>query len=99
MIKDFKEFWTFVLNSCIPTMLFFGIIFGIIDATVSKQYDIAGILVIALSFLFSFIFLVFSKKIIELQKQVNKLKEYHKDIDLELNKTISELEKKYPTKE
>ena len=88
MIKNFKEFCTFALNSLLPTMLLFGIIFGIIDSTVSHQYDIAGILVIALSFMFSFIFIVFAVKINELRKEIQ-----------EINKTIKELEKKYPTEE
>ena len=88
MIKNFKEFCAFALNSWLPTMLLVGIIFGIVDSTVSKQYDIAGILVIALSFMFSFIFIVFAVKINELRKEIQ-----------ELNKTIKELEKKYPTEE
>lgn len=99
MIKNFKEFCTFALNSLLPTMMLFGIIFGIIDSTVSHQYDIAKILVIALSFMFSFIFIVFAVKINELRKEIQNLKESNKDIDLELNKTINELEKKYPTEE
>ena len=88
MIKNFKEFCTFALNSLLPTMTLFGIIFGIIDSTVSHQYDIAKILVIMLSFMFSFIFIVFAVKINELRKEIQ-----------ELNKTINELEKKYPTEE
>lgn len=88
MIKNFKEFCTFALNSWLPTMLLVGIIFGIVDSTVSHQYDIAGILVIALSFMFSFIFIVFAVKINELRKEIQ-----------EINKTIKELEKKYPTEE
>lgn len=95
MIKNFKEFWTFVLNSCLPTMALFGIIFGIIDSTVSHQYDIAGTLVIILSFLISFICLVFAVKINELQKEIKNLKESHKDIEHEHNKMINELDKKY----
>lgn len=88
MIKNFKEFCTFALNSWLPTMLLVGIIFGIVDSTVSHQYDIAGILVIALSFMFSFIFIVFAVKINELRKEIQ-----------EINKTIKEREKKYPTEE
>ena len=89
----------FALNSWLPTMLLVGIIFGIVNSTVSQQYDIAGILVIALSFMFSFIFIVFAVKINELQKEIQNLKRSHEDIDWELNKTINELEKKYPTEE
>lgn len=88
MIKNFKEFCTFALNSWLPTMLLIGMILGTIDATLSHQYDIAGILVIALSFIFSFICIVFGAKINELQKEIQ-----------EINKTIKELEKKYPTEE
>lgn len=88
MINNFKEFCTFALNSLLPTMMLFGIIFGIVDATISHQYDIAKILVIVLSFMFSFIFLVFAVKINKLQKEIQ-----------ELNKTIKELKKKYPTEE
>lgn len=98
MIKNFKEFCTFALNSWLPTMLLVGIIFGIVDSTVSHQYDIAGILVIALSFMFSFIFIVFAVKINELRKEIHKLKESNKDIDQEHDKMIREFEKKYLSK-
>ena len=82
MIKNFKEYCTIALNSWLPTMLLVCIIFGIVDSTVSHQYDTAGILVIALSIMFSFIFIVFAVKINELQKEIQ-----------EINKTINNIEK------
>lgn len=31
MINNFKEFWQYVLNSILPTMLISGMVIGIID--------------------------------------------------------------------
>lgn len=99
MIKDFKEFWQYVLNSILPTMLISGMVIGIIDCIEDKCYGIAGFLIFMLSFMFSFICIVFASKINRLRKQVHKLKESNTNIDWEFNKMIRELEKKYPTEE
>jgi thiamine transporter ThiT len=96
MIKNFKEFWQYVLQSILPAMIVSGMIIGIIDCVEDKCYDVAGFLIFMLSFMFSFICIVFASKINRLREQVHKLKESHKDIDWEFNKMIRELDKKYP---
>lgn len=99
MIKNFNEFWQYVLNSILPQLLVSGIIIGIIDCIEDKCYGIAGFLIFMLSFMFSFICIVFASKINRLQEQINNIKESRKDIDLEINKMIRELDKKYPEEE
>ena len=99
MINNFKEFWQYVLNSILPTMLVSGITIGIIDCVEDKCYEVAGFLIFMLSFIFSFICVVFASKINRLYEQVHKLKESHKDIDWEFNEMIRELDKKYPEEE
>lgn len=96
MIKNFNEFWQYVLNSILPTMLVSGMVMGIIDCIKDKCYDVSGFLIVMLSFMFSFICIVFASKIIKLQEQIHNLKGSNKDIDWENNKMIRELEKKYP---
>lgn len=97
MINNFKEFWQYVLNSILPTMLISGMVMGIIDCINDKCYDVAGFLIVMLSFMFSFICIVFASKINKLQEQLHNLKESNKDIDWEINKIIRELDKKYPS--
>jgi hypothetical protein len=50
-------------------------VIGIIDCVEEKRYDVAGFLIVILSFMFSFICVVFASKINRLRKQVHKLKE------------------------
>ena len=38
MIKNFKEFWEYVLKSILPTMVVSGAIIGIIDCVEDKCY-------------------------------------------------------------
>lgn len=97
MIKNFREFWQYVLNSILPTMPVSGMIMGIIDCIKDKCYDVAGFLIVMLSFMFSFICIVFVSKINKLQEHIHNLKESNKDIDWETNKMIRELDKKYPS--
>ena len=88
-----------VLNSILPTMLISGMVIGIIDCVEDKCYVIAGFLIFMLSFMFSFICVVFASKINRLREQFHSLKDSHKNIDLEVDKMIRELEKKYPGEE
>lgn len=99
MIKNFNEFWQYVLNSILPQLLVSGMIIGIIDCVEDKYYGVAGFLIFMLSMMFSFICVVFASKINRLQEQINNIKDSHKDIDLEFNKMIKELDKKYPAEE
>jgi hypothetical protein len=99
MIKNFNEFWQYVLNSILPAMLVSGMVIGIIDCVEDKCYGVAGFLIFMLSFMFSFICIVFASKINRLREQVYKLKDSHKNIDWEFNKMIRELEKQYPEEE
>jgi hypothetical protein len=99
MIKNFKEFWQYVLNSILPTMLISGMVIGIIDCVEDKCYVIAGFLIFMLSFMFSFICVVFASKINRLREQYHNLKDSHKNVVWEFNKMIRELEKKYPKEE
>ena len=96
MIKNFNEFWQYVLNSILPTMLVSGMVIGIIDCVEDKCYGVAGFLIFMLSFMFSFICVVFVSKINRLHEQIHNIKGSNKDIDWENNKMIRELEKKYP---
>lgn len=99
MIKNFKEFWQYVLNSILPTMLISGMVIGIIDCVEDKCYGVAGFLIFMLSFMLSFICIVFASKINSLREQFHNLKDSHKNIDLEFDKMIREFEKKYPWEE
>lgn len=42
MIKNFREFWQYALNSILPTMSVSGMIIGIIDCVEDKCYGVAG---------------------------------------------------------
>ena len=99
MIKNFREFWQYILNSILPAMPISGMVIGIIDCVEDKCYSVAGFLIFMLSLMFSFICVVFASKIDRLHKQVHKLKDSHINIDREFNKMIGELEKKYPSEE
>ena len=99
MINNFKEFWQYVLNSILPTMLISGMVIGIIDCVEDKCYGVAGFLIFMLSFILSFICVVFASKINRLREQFHNLKDSNKNIDWEFNKMIRELEKKYPEEE
>ena len=99
MIKDFKEFWQYVLNSILSTMLISGMVIGIIDCVEDKCYGVAGFLIFMLSFMFSFICVVFASKINRLREQLHNLKDSNRNIEWEFDKMIRELEKKYPEKE
>lgn len=102
MIRNFKEFWQYVLSSILPTMLVSGMVMGIIDYVEGKCYGVACFLIFMLSFMFSFICIVFASKINRLREQVYKLKDSHKNIDCvdcEFDKMIRELEKKYQKEE
>ena len=100
MIKNFKEFWQYVLNSILPTMLISGMVIGIIVCVEDKCYGVAGFLIFMLSFILSFICVLFASKINRLREQFHSLKDSHKNIVWEINKImIRELEKKYPGEE
>lgn len=75
MIKNFKEFWQYVLNSILPTMIVSGIVIGIIDCVEDKCYGVASFLIFILSFMFSFICIVFASKINRLCEHVHNLKD------------------------
>lgn len=92
MVKNFKEFWQYALNSIVPTMSVSGMIIGIIDCVEDKCYGVAGFLIFMLSFMFSFICIAFASKIDRLRKQVHELKDSHMNIDKEFSKMIKELE-------
>ena len=92
MVKNFKEFWQYALNSIVPTMSVSGMIIGIIDCVEDKCYGIAGFMIFMLAFMFNFICIVFASKINRLHKQIRELKDSHMNIDEEFNKMIKELD-------
>lgn len=92
MIKNFREFWQYALNSILPTMSVSGMIIGIIDCVEDKCYGVAGFMIFMLAFMFSFICIVFASKIDRLHKQIRELKDSHMNIDKEFNKMIRELD-------
>ena len=92
MVKNFKEFWQYALNSIVPTMSVSGMIIGIIDCVEDKCYSVAGFMIFMLAFMFSFICIVFASKINRLHKQIRELKDSHMNIDKEFNKMIKELD-------
>ena len=96
MIKNFREYWQYVLKSILPTILIYGMVIGIIDCVEDKCYGVAGFLIFMLTFMFSFSCVVFASKINRIIKQYHNLKESHTNIDLEFNKMIRELDEKQP---
>ena len=99
MIRNFKEFWQYVLSSILPTMLVSGMVMGIIDCIEDKCYGVARVWIGMITNMLRFICIGFASKINRLREQIYNLKDSHKNINWEFNKMIRELEKQYPEEE
>lgn len=94
-MEDFKKFWNTVLTSIMPTLLISGILMGIFSNYHDGDYIIAGILILMLCFLFSFLIILVTAKIKDLQRQINDLTRKSMDIDKEFCDMINEMDEKY----
>lgn len=94
-MEDFKKFWNIVLTSIMPTLLISGILMGIFSNYHDGTYVVAGILILMLCFLFSYIVILMMNKIKDLQRQINDLTRKSMDIDKEFCDMINEIDEKY----
>lgn len=97
-MEDFKKFWNTVLTSIIPTFLISGILMGIFSNYRNGEYIEAGILILILCFLFSYLIIAVTVKIKDLQRQIDDLTQKNMDIDKEFDSMFDEMDKKYGNK-
>jgi hypothetical protein len=97
-MEDFKKFWNIVLTSIMPTFLISGILMGIFSNYRNGEYIEAGILILILCFLFSYIIIAVTVKIKDLQRQIDDLTQKNMDIDKEFESMFNEMDKKYGNK-
>ena len=97
-MEDFKKFWNTILTSIIPTFLISGILMGIFSNYRNGEYIEAGILILILCFLFSYLIIAVTVKIKDLQRQIDDLTQKNMDIDKEFDSMLDEMDKKYGNK-
>lgn len=97
-MEDFKKFWNIVLTSIMPTFLISGILMGIFSNYRNGEYIEAGILILILCFLFSYLIIAVTVKIKDLQRQIDDLTQKNMDIDKEFESMFNEMDKKYGNK-
>lgn len=97
-MDDFKNFWNSILSSIMPTLIIGGMLMAIFSNYRNADYLSAGILILMLCFLFSYLTVLTTIKIKDLQRQIDDLKQKDMDIDREFCSMIDEMNKKYGNK-